>query len=122
MGQGRFSSNSDGTERMYLLSVQEWGLDVKDLLAAVEVTGRSSPAARLRLRFEESASGEPNSYVTTAADIIAVTTISGTLPKVLKGSTASPQLPYLRATLGVSSTGATEEYVDVGVYGGGKPY
>lgn len=122
IASGRFSSESNGAERGSPLALQDFGLDVSGVLVAVLVTGRSSTAAKVRLRVDEGANDDLNALLPGAVDLIALTTVTANLPRTLKGTVLTGTLPYLRPVLFVSSTNATEEYVDVKVYGGGRAF
>ena len=118
----RFHCNTNGSERLFVFGVQDWGLEVKDILAALVITARSSVNARVRLKVEDGASDDVNAF-SSLGDAIAVITVNAALlPVTLKGTLASNQLPYLRFTLAVTSTGATEEWVEVSGFAGGRPW
>lgn len=128
VAQGRFYGGAAGAERLYPLTIQSFGLEVKDVQAALVVTGRNTTNAKVHVRFDEGATADLNALIpgplpyndiigTTAAPIA----VPATLPATIKGSLAGSFLPYLRLVLGVSGT-ATDEFIDVSVYAGGKPY
>ena len=118
---GRFSSNSDGSERLYYFEVQDWGLQVKDVLASAILHARSSSSVKLRIHLDHGASADLNPMM-SMGDPVPSTAITGNLPKTVFGSIAGT-LPYLRPAIAVSSTGATEEWVELkGLYMGGKAY
>lgn len=123
---GRFYSGTSGDEKLYSLPLQDWGLQVKDLQAAIVVTGRGSTNAKVRLRFDDGAIDDLNALVTANSNNVIHSAnlpvaVPTTIPGTLKGALSTAQLPYLRFQLGVSGT-ATDEWVEVEVYAGGRAY
>jgi hypothetical protein len=95
VAQGRFYSAAAGAERTYNLEIQDWGLQVKDVLVALVVTGRGSTNAKVHLRFDDGATDNVNEFIspappTTYNDLIGtsavMTPVSGTLPDTIKGA------------------------------------
>lgn len=124
--KGRFYSGSTGTEKTYPLPLQDWGLQIKDVIAALVILGRSSTNVRFRLFVNEIAVDDLNAAITTGTDVIgtsgAPSSAPAAIPGTVKGSAAGPFLPYLRFVIGVSGTGGVEEWIDVRAFGGGKQY
>lgn len=126
IASGRFYAGASGTERLHNLMLQDWGLQVKDLLAAAVVTGRSASGVGIRLRYDEGATDDLAALTTGATNNVIHSggqpvTVPTSLPGTVKGSSAALLLPYLRFQLGVTGTTA-EDWVELEVYVGGKPF
>ncbi|MES2638081.1 MAG: hypothetical protein V4850_01305 [Myxococcota bacterium] len=106
------------------MPVQKWGLQVKDLLSSVVVTGRSSANAKVKLYLNVGASADENALV-AAASPIPGTQINAVLPQTVTGSAVGTNYPYFQVVIGVLDNAvpaATEQYVDCDIYVGGKPF
>ena len=116
---GTLSTNEDGSEALYFLDVEDFGLEVAEVQFVAEIFGRSSPEVQVRVHQDHGASLEYAGYVTTATDPIRSTVVSGTLPATLLGSCTLP-VPYFRTSIGVSSTAARQDSVFLTLYVGGR--
>lgn len=113
------SSNEDGTEMTYALDVQEFALEVDQVVFAIEITNRSSENVRVRVHQDYGASLNDEGFIITAPDPITVTTVTGNLPMTLVGTSVIPT-PYFRTTLGISSLNGAQESATLNVYVGGR--
>jgi hypothetical protein len=121
LGARKFFSNSDGTVRSFRLETQDWGFQVKEVLYAIEVTGRSAATAQIGLRHDEAVEDNVNASRTQSTPI-AVTTVSATLPLTLTGAATGSMLPYFFPIILADSTGAGEDWIEAKVWCGGKPF
>jgi hypothetical protein len=124
--EGRLHGGVGGAERLYNLPVQDFGLQVKDVVGAIAVTGRGTSNAKVRLRFDDGATNDLNALVGgTGTDVIGSSgspvAVPSTLPGTIKGSATGYWLPYLRFQVGITGL-ATDEWVQLAIFAGGKPY
>ena len=119
MHEATLSSNEDGTEAVHIFDVQGFGLEVDEVVVGVEVTARSSESVQVRVHQEYGVSQNSAAFITTAADVIATTPVTGNLPLTILGASVLPA-PFFLTTLGVSSLSGTRESVTVSVYVGGR--
>lgn len=123
IAKGRFAGKLGvgGGSVSYVFDVQDWGLQVKDLFSAVVVNGRSSTGVSVKLHVDGGPSDNINTLL-AGTDVLATTALTAQLPTLLPATTQSNWAwPYFRFTLTVSSA-STDEYVDLEIYAGGKPY
>ena len=116
---GTLTSNEDGSEALYFLDVEDFGLEVAEVQFVVEVVERSSPEVQMRVHQDHGASLNYGGYVTTATDPIRATVVNGNLPTTLLGASVLP-VPYFRTSIGISSTAGRQESVYAMVYVGGR--
>lgn len=116
---GTLTSNEDGSEALTYLDVEDFGLEVAEVQFVVEILERSSPEVQIRIHQDHGASLNYSGYVTTAADPVRATPVSGNLPATLLGACTLP-VPYFRTSIGVSSTAARQDSVTLMLYVGGR--
>lgn len=120
--KGRFTSGSNGETITYVLDTQDWGLRVKDVNYAVVVTGRSSSNAKFKLTHKHGATPLV-AAMASVTDPISFTQVNTQLPKTYTGAYANEVLPFFVPSLEVGvQAGATEEYVEIELYAGGKQF
>jgi hypothetical protein len=122
IAKGRFAGNvTGGLSSTSVFEVQDWGLQIKDLFSAIIVNGRSSTGVSVKLHVD----GGPTDNINTlliGTDVRSTVVVAGQLPAHFPCTTQSNWAwPYFRFTLTVSSATA-DEYVDLEIYAGGKPY
>ncbi len=120
--EGRIYSTSGGAEREYSTPIMDWGMEIAKLETAVVVTGRSSSAAKLGLRITEAPEGDPDLLLPHGTTPIATAAVTAALPTYVKGGAVGDLLPFWTAVPVCESTGATEEWLDIRVYAGGRKY
>lgn len=100
----------------------DWGMAPVELLTSIVVTGRSSTAAKLGLKILEAPEDNPDLLQANGNTPYASTAVTADLPVFVKGSPVGNVLPYWVAAPSCESTGASEEWLDVRVYAGGRKY
>lgn len=122
MASGRYPSGNAGAEKTHYLEVQEWPMQVKEVLTVAVVKARSSTNANVKVHLDEGPSPVTD-QLTSLGDPIGAQQVNQALPVTLKGSVQQGYMPYIRPALVVKAhSGTTEEWVDIDLYMGGKPY
>jgi hypothetical protein len=62
--EGRLYGGAGTSERLYDLPVQDFGLQVKDIVGSIVVSGRGTANTKVRLRFDEGATADLNALTT----------------------------------------------------------
>ncbi len=118
--EGRFESIGAGT-KIYALSVEDFGLQVKHPLWAVVVRAKSSVNVQIGLSMRHGASPDTSNFATTGTAPIPIAPFAGATPDTLFGAGPDDCGPYLLGQLEVGDAGALE-WIDAAVYVGGKAY
>jgi hypothetical protein len=114
----RFHSNADGSAKKYVLPVQDFGLQVRTVIYAVELLDGTANA-KLALYHVEGAGEDPTFFSNTLTPIPSAAT--GAPRKTIKGSVSGDDLlPMFQPVVEVSSTGGSMKSVLVNVYVGGR--
>jgi hypothetical protein len=118
----RLFSNADGSEKATPLALQDWGLQVSDVIYMFRVFDRSSTAAKLGARHDEGPDADAT-WFRTHTTTLATATLATAPPLVLRGQTNSAGngalAPWFVPVVVVGSTGASLESVVVDLYLGG---
>ena len=120
--EGRVYSTDTGGDRTFQSELEDWGLEVKELLTSVVITGRSSSNAQIGLSLEHAPEDDRNLLSPHGTTPISVSATPGNLPAAIQGTPCSNVMPFFTAQPICSSSGASEEWVDVRIYAGGKKY
>jgi hypothetical protein len=117
----RLSTAAGGTEKVYELAMQDWGLFVNKVQYAIEVHAVNGPNAQVGIRHDEAAS--PLSAAKRIHSNPIAVAAPADPPSTVSGATSdSTLLPYFWPMLRVSSGDANAQWVEVSVYVGGKRY
>lgn len=120
IASGRYYSGTAGASRKYVLPVQNWGLQVKDVLTAVVCYGRSSTFVQVKLHLNVAANIDENALFSTTSPVATAATISASLPQTVSGAPLAISYPHFQLVLEVIGSNTAEEYVDGEIYVGGK--
>ncbi len=120
VAEGRFESIGPGT-KVYVLSVEDFGLQVKHPLFAVEVRAKSSGNVQIGLSMRHGATPDTSKFATTGTAPIPIAPYTGATPNTLFGTGPDDCGPYLLGQLEVGDAGALE-WIDAAVYVGGMAY
>ena len=118
-----FSTGAAGADKDWPLAVQDWGLQVKEVIYAIF---SCSQTANVEIGALHKEGPNPDSnYFVTHSTAIALAVPAAAAPILIKGKTdaaAGPLMPYFTPVVRVGSTGASVESFTGDVYVGGKPF